>query len=50
MGSRKAIMWSTLGRWIFVLALLLVLLIVVGILAGVLSGNVADVGELLRFG
>jgi len=50
MGNRKGIMWSTLGRWIFVLALLLVLLIMVGIFSGVLGDNVAEIGEWLRFG
>jgi len=50
MRSRKAIMWSTLGRWVFVLALMLVLLLIIGIFSGVLGQNVAEIGDWLRFG
>jgi len=48
--KRKAMMWSTVGRWIFVLAILLVLLILIGIFSGVLNDSWLNVADWLRFG
>jgi len=48
--NKNGMMWSTVGRWIFVLALLLVLLILIGIFTGTLNDKWAAVADILRFG
>lgn len=48
--AKKGMLWDTIGKWLFALALLVVILIIIGVLTGGMEKLWSNIKNVLTFG